>query len=160
DHRRGYLELPSNIFNELDEATIEGWVLWSRLANSFCFYSYGQVGSDLLIKCYGDTPVLEVFAGGLGARRVPGLLRSNLWCHVALVTGKGGLKLYFNGTLVATDRFTGSFSKVDNGGKHYLGRSAWETGVWGNFEGGMDEVRVWVIARTGEQIRDNMFRRL
>jgi signal transduction histidine kinase/CheY-like chemotaxis protein/ligand-binding sensor domain-containing protein/protocatechuate 3,4-dioxygenase beta subunit len=158
DHRRGYLQLPSNIFNELDEATIEGWVLWSRLINSFNFYDYGRRGRSLTIKCRGDTSDLEAGTiGNLGAR---GFLQATQWCHVALVTGKGGEKLYFNGTLVSANRFTDSFSALGTGEFHYLGASAWGDPHWGNFEGGMDEVRVWVTARTGEQIRENMFSRL
>ncbi len=163
DNRRGYIELPGRIFNELDEATVEGWVRWSRLAESFTFYDYGGKEADIFIKCFQDTPDLEasVFAANeTHVSRVPALLQTNQWCHIAMVTGRGGLKLYFNGTLVYADRFTGSFSALKNGLRHYLGKSAWDSGGWGNMEGQMDEVRVWVTERTGEEIRQNMFRRL
>ena len=162
DKRRGYIELPGQIFNELDEATIEGWVLWSRLADNFTFYDYGGKEADIFIRCLGTTPLLEasVFAVNETHVGLAALLQTNQWCHIAMVTGKGGLKLYFNGTLVYADRFTGSFSALKNGQRHYLGKSAWDSGGWGNMEGQMDEVRVWVTERTAEEIRRNMFRRL
>ncbi len=163
DQRRGFIELPPNIFNELDEATIEGWVRWDRFINSFNFYDYGRRNRDLVIKSWENTPNLDATSFPVtsdSARSVPGILRSNQWCHVALVTGRGGMKLYYNGTLVSAGRFTGSFSALENGESHYLGASAWGEPGRGNFEGQMDEVRVWVTARTGEDIRENMFRRL
>jgi signal transduction histidine kinase/CheY-like chemotaxis protein/ligand-binding sensor domain-containing protein/protocatechuate 3,4-dioxygenase beta subunit len=163
DSRRGYIQLPPDIFNELDEATIEGWVRWSTLANSSHFYDYGRKERDLVIKAFGGSSDLEAFLAGDGDwhnQRVPGLLQTNQWCHVALVTGKEGMRLYFNGTMVSANRFTVSFSALKTGEFHYLGGSAWGDPRWGNIEGQMDEVRVWVTARTGEEIRQNMYRRL
>ncbi len=163
DHRRGFIQLPGHIFDELDEATVEGWVRWRDFANSAHFYDYGRKDGDLVIKCAGNSTDLEAFLIGLRSRnnqRVTGILQTNEWIHVALVTGKGGMKLYVNGTLVAADRFTGSFSALENGEHHSLGGSAWGNPRFGNLEGQMDEVRVWVTARTGEEIRTNLFRRL
>jgi signal transduction histidine kinase/DNA-binding response OmpR family regulator/ligand-binding sensor domain-containing protein/protocatechuate 3,4-dioxygenase beta subunit len=163
DQRRGYIELPSQIFNELDEATIEAWVKWNRLAYNFNIYDYGRRDRDLLIKCLNDTPTLEAVLSpitGDSSCTVPSILRSNQWCHIALVTGKAGRRLYFNGVLVNSSRFTGSFSWLQNGDQHYLGKTVWDPGNWGNMEGQLDEVRVWVTARTGDQVRENMFRRL
>jgi signal transduction histidine kinase/ligand-binding sensor domain-containing protein len=92
--------------------------------------------------------------------RVPGLLRTQQWCHVAAVSGKGGMKLYFNGVLVCTNDFTGSFSGLGNGKHFYLGQTVDSRDPPTNFRGAMDEVRVWKVARTEEQIREGMYRRM
>ena len=41
---------------------------------------------------------------------VAGIPFNNQWAHIATVTGKGGVRLYFNGTLIGTNEFTGSLS--------------------------------------------------
>jgi len=43
--------------------------------------------------------------------------------HVAAVTGPGGLRLYLNGMLVATNDYAGSLSSV-GGQSYFLGRLA------------------------------------
>ena len=70
--------------------------------------------------------MLKLLVTGADGQRhrlqVPGLLAPNVWCHVAAVTGSGGMKLYCNGRLVASDSFTGRFSGLP--GRHnYLGKS-------------------------------------
>jgi signal transduction histidine kinase/CheY-like chemotaxis protein/ligand-binding sensor domain-containing protein/protocatechuate 3,4-dioxygenase beta subunit len=163
DKRRGYLELPPNIFNELDEATIEGWVMWDRPAETLIFYDYGRKGSNLTIKSQDNNGTLEAalfLNQDFTAARAPGLLRPKQWYHIALVTGRGGMRLYVNGVQVSASRISSSFSALRNGKEHYLGKNTWGFGSTGDFEGQIDEVRVWVSARTGEQIRENMFRRL
>ena len=159
----GYVRLPPNIFNELNAATIEGWVLWSRLTDNFTFYDYGRRAQNLNIKCFNDGPDLQAnlhATTGVRSGLAPGVLRASEWCHVALVTGKGGMKLYFNGTMVSSKPFSESFSALGNGEQHFLGKDVWRSGSAGNMEGRMDEVRVWVTERTGDEIRATMFQRL
>jgi hypothetical protein len=94
------------------------------------------------------------------------LVVTNEWCHLAAVTGPEGMKLYFNSALVGFNLFTGSFSAIKLRKESYLGRSAWKSSGEGNsandadFQGQMDEVRVWSVARTSEQIRATMFQSL
>ena len=42
DGKNSYVQLPSNIFNELDEATVEGWVKWDRLGMWMRFFDFGR----------------------------------------------------------------------------------------------------------------------
>ena len=175
DQRGGYLKLPPRIFAELDEATIEGWVNWRTVNQPGHFYQYGRVGEDILIKASGPfesvgRPGDLVASAPDHDLSMPGLVRSNQWCHVCLVTGKSGMKIYFNGIKVTSDqfvhsrdfasRFVNSFSSLSGGEFHALGGNAWSGMPLGVMDGMLDEVRVWVTARTGEQIRENMYRRL
>jgi hypothetical protein len=92
---------------------------------------------------------------------VPSLLQTNRWCHIAAVTGRGGMKLYLNGHLIGSDPFTGSFAAIQRYDEAYLGHSAWHLlPADEDFHGQMDEMRVWKVALTEAQIRETMFQRL
>ena len=77
---------------------------------------------------------------------------------MAAVTGRGGMKLYVNGVQVGAAPYEGSFAAIGNGGENYLGRSNWTDNA--DFQGRMDEVRIWSVARTTAQIRATMHRDL
>jgi hypothetical protein len=166
DGTNSFVELPPNIFNDLTEATVEGWVKWRDLGGDWRrFFSYGEHNHDMGIQAFrGDDPTggLNSFIAdhekGLQRLTMPGIIRPDAWCHIAAVFGKGGMKLYFNGVLVATNSYPGSFSAIQNGARFRLGRSVvdGEPGV----NGQLDEVRVWAAARTEEQIRQTLFQRL
>ena len=69
------------------------------------------------------------------------------------------MQLYINGTRVGYNDYPGSFATIDSvGHRNYLGRSNWERNA--DLKGQIDEVRVWSVARTGEQIRADMYRSL
>jgi len=42
DEKDSYVELPPNIFNDLTEATIEGWMKWDRLGHWLRFFDCGK----------------------------------------------------------------------------------------------------------------------
>jgi signal transduction histidine kinase/DNA-binding response OmpR family regulator/ligand-binding sensor domain-containing protein/protocatechuate 3,4-dioxygenase beta subunit len=171
DGASSYVEFPSGIFNNLEEATVEGWVKWNSLRRFSRFFDFGNIGKAIEVCNEANTGNLYLTIGrppfAMGSElklTVPGLIQTNEWCHIALVTGSGGVRLYFNGVLVAKDDETVSFAMVGNGDHNYLGRSNWKgTPDQSNdedFQGQMDEVRVWSTQRTGEQIQANMFLRL
>ena len=156
---KSYVELPPNIFDALTQATVEGWVRWENLEYRR-FFDFGDKGLEMHVR--GDGPQMNFLVTEPGGTRhrieVAGILKKSEWCHVAAVTGPGGAKLYFNGTLVGSHAYTGSFSGF--AGKHnYLGKSNFNT-TDGLFIGAMDEVRVWDHERTAEEIRAGMFQTL
>ncbi len=156
---KSYVELPPNIFDALTQATVEGWVRWEALGYHR-FFDFGDKDLEMYVR--SDGPQLNFLITEPGGTRhrieVAGILRKNEWCHVAAVTGPGGAKLYFNGTLVGSHAYTGSFSGF--AGKHnYLGKEHFNAGA-DTFLGAMDELRVWDHERTAEEIRAGMFQTL
>jgi signal transduction histidine kinase/CheY-like chemotaxis protein/ligand-binding sensor domain-containing protein len=155
-----YIELPSTIFDSLTQATVEGWVKWDSLSSSRRFFDFGDRNREMYVRCDGPQMNFLITDPG-GARHrieVAGILKSGEWCHVAAVSGPGGAKLYFNGTLVGTNEFTGSFSNL-KGTHNFFGKgNARATDP--TFRGAMDEVRVWDHERTPEQIQEQMFKTL
>src|SRR5262249_33965319 len=88
----------------------------------------------------------------------PGLLVSSRWIHLALAMGRRDTRLYANGVLVGTFDSPQAFSRFRTTRHYYFGKSSYTSDP--PLHGEMDELRVWVTARTGEQIRENMFQRL
>ena len=161
----GYVELPPNIFNDLTQATVEAWVRWDDFSGEFKrVFNYGDALRDFSITSLINAPSLWFVVGDaqqqLHQILIPNLLRAQQWCHVAAVSGPGGMKLYLNGALAGTTNYTGSFAGLKNGNHFYLGQTVTTSDPPTNFKGAIDEVRVWNVARTGEQIRDTMFQRL
>ena len=76
------------------------------------------------------------------------------WCHMAAVTGPGGMHFYLNGVEVGHNSYEGSFAALGGGENNYLGKSNWRDNAY--FHGALDEVRVWSTARSGEEIRAGM----
>ena len=92
----------------------------------------------------------------------PNLIRTNQWHHLAVVSGSTGMQLYFDGLLIQTNDYSGSFSAIANGDHNVLGHNNYLDGEdtsTTDTDGQMDEVRVWSRALTGDEIRANMFRK-
>ncbi|MFK8165372.1 MAG: LamG-like jellyroll fold domain-containing protein [Lewinella sp.] len=79
------------------------------------------------------------------------IMNTNQWYHVAAVVDDGAVRLYINGNQQAMRTFSGTPS---NGSSNLtVGESAGFPGrVW---NGILDEIRVWNIARTAAEIADN-----
>ncbi len=165
DGMNSYLELPPNIFNNLDEATIEAWVKWERLGGPGWnrVFNYGSAGHDLSIGTKDSDTLWFVFVDanhGFQEVAVHGVLKLNEWIHVAAVSGKGGMRVYVNGRLAGQNPNPGSFSALKTGELNRLGKSVTENDADPPFQGQLDEVRIWKMARTEEEIRQGMSRML
>jgi signal transduction histidine kinase/CheY-like chemotaxis protein/ligand-binding sensor domain-containing protein len=169
DGTNSYVELPPNIFNHLTEATVEGWVKWRRFRPHSRFFDFGKEGQLMGVYNSSDKPDLsfEISRSNnnpILSIKVPGILSTNEWFHIAAVSSRGGMKLYLNGVLVGSAATnTGSFVWIGSGDRNFLGRSNWRESkpeLNKDFDGQLDEVRVWKSARTGKQIRETMSRRL
>ncbi len=162
------VELPPDIFTNLTEATVEGWLKWKRFAPNSRFFDFGKEGQLMAVRNSGTGPdlVFEISRNNKSPYievLVPGILSTNRWFHIAAVSGPGGMKLYVNGALAGSNTHAGSFAWMGSDEHNYLGRSNWRQSDPGNnedFQGQMVEVRVWKVQRTEDQIRETMFRRL
>ena len=162
DGTGGYVELPPNIFNDLDEATVEAWVRWDDFNGTYKrVFNYGDRLSDMSITTYYDSNSLYFIliggAAGVGYITVPDILNPEEWVHVAGVTGPEGMRLYLNGVLVGSHPHMGSFSQLGNRTRFYLGETVTENDPPSNFAGAIDEVRVWNRARSEAEIQATMF---
>src|SRR5690348_13165946 len=65
DGKGGYVELPPNIFNDLDEATVEGWVKWRRFGSWLRFFDSGSARHNFAVTQAEANPDLqfEIWSG-------------------------------------------------------------------------------------------------
>lgn len=89
--------------------------------------------------------------GGTGSPRF--YLTPNIWQHIALVQGLDSTKVYVNGVLIQSILRTAATINYD--GTQFLRLGRWGGGgrYW---NGSMDEVRMWDIALSQNQIRSRM----
>lgn len=160
DGEGDYVQLPSGAFENLDEATVEMWVKWEVLGYYSQPWGFGsgqtwnvmcltnrEYSNSLQFFIYDDLKLHRILA--------PNVLDRGKWCHIAAVSGPSGMHLYLNGVLIGQHVYPGSFSNIPSGGDAYIGKSHWPTNV--HFCGQLDEVRLWNVARTAEEINTFMF---
>jgi len=97
DGNGSYVELPPNIFNDLTEATVEGWVMWDRIGKWSRFYGYGDEGHSLSIGNRDNSTDLRFQLNH--EVLVPGVMQTNRWIHLAAVSGSRGMQFFVNGVL-------------------------------------------------------------
>jgi signal transduction histidine kinase/ligand-binding sensor domain-containing protein/DNA-binding response OmpR family regulator/protocatechuate 3,4-dioxygenase beta subunit len=173
-----HLELPTNIFHELTETTVEGWVKWDRLEGHGDFFEFRGKNWDMWIThgAYAldgtgptSNPPSDLQAGFAGLEQspfpavgilVPDILRAHEWFHIALVTGHGGMKLFVNGVLAGSYPYTGRFAAITNNlvPAYWVGRDTYPRAR--PMTGQLDEFCVWKTARTAEEIRSDMLTKL
>ena len=85
----------------------------------------------------------------------PNILRRHEWYHIAAVSGRERMKLYFNGILVGENTYSGSASSIPNGDQILFGFSD-KPGKEASFRGLMDEIRLWQMARSPREIQQSM----
>ena len=170
DGSGSYVELPTHIFDNLSNATVEAWVNWDLPAKGDdrdrMFFCVGAEKFSMFVGSHGGTSHLKFIIydarqrrhGAWGDRDAPNMIERGRWYHVAAVSGTDGMKLYFNGALVWDDSYPGSFAQMQKSEQNYLGNSTWAEDTF--FRGQMTEVRVWNVTRTQAQIRENMFTNL
>lgn len=138
--------------------TFEAWIFISSTAPSsnLCIMDYGlnAVGSRNTFAITG-TKGLSFLSGGTNANIGSGTntVPVNQWAHVAFVLNSGTGYLYINGLQVGT----GNLSNVNTpttGTNLKIGDRVPGGNI--RFKGGIDEVRVWNVARTQTEIASSM----
>ncbi|HEX5222447.1 MAG TPA: LamG-like jellyroll fold domain-containing protein [Verrucomicrobiae bacterium] len=164
-----YVELPTNIFQNLTEATVEAWAKWDRFNAYSRVFEFGASFQSMSVFNHANSGDLRFNLYPQFARNTPalmytartnGVLRTNEWVHIAAVSGPGGMLLYVNGVLAVRHTNEACLASIKAEQLNLLGRGLARNPDDRDFFGQMDEVRVWNYRRSAEQIRDNMNRRL
>lgn len=165
DGANDFVEIPENASIRLgqnDPLTVEFWVYLSSRAHDWIklFTKWGRgLGEDdeFAICIYQNHTFgfANTGATGVGSNEP---LPTDTWCHVAFVwnTGENDYRIYMNGEPVLTNpvnpaalRMTGEPLRIGTDGHH----NQW-------FVGRIDEIRIWNVSRSAEEIERDMNRPL
>ena len=156
-----HVELPTTLFHQFSESTIETWVKWEQIHNWARIFDFGREGNAMVLQSEKSSRTLN-FAiydrnGNRHRIQANNAIPIGQWFHVAATCGPQGMALYINGEQVGADTYTGGLEQV-TGGTYYIGRSNWPDDK--PFQGYISEFRIWNAQRTQSQIQRTMQRRL
>lgn len=151
DGANDYVEIADMDFLDLTVAyTFEVWIRpqgFSSLAGILSKYQTNGA-EGYFVRMLQTAPYTGINFDGMST--ASGILSAGKWYHVAAVNDNGTRRLYLNGEL---QQLTGSVSPVVANsdplriGVDYSSRF---------FNGDIDEVRIWNVALTAAQVRENM----
>ncbi|HEX3580210.1 MAG TPA: LamG domain-containing protein [Thermoanaerobaculia bacterium] len=148
----GYIEILADTVLDTPQMTIEAWVSVHDAHNTNLCSSIAGNGYTTgwwLGVC--GTSMRSYFNGG-GSSVTGGTIPADTWVHIAAVTDGTTHKHYINGNLVFQALETATRSTSTRAPR--IGSDPdWDYQV----AGAIDDLRIWSVARTQEQIRDTMF---
>ena len=98
----------------------------------------------------GEELLFGIWGGGWNWAHSGGVPTPGQWYHVVATWGPGGIALYVDGQLAGTNPYTGP---APSSAFNFLGRSSWPSS---EFNGDLDEVRIFRQALTPEQVQADM----
>lgn len=149
----GRVEIPHHAAqNPSDEITIEGWISVEALASTQ--HIIQKLGSWDMAVTPNNSFWAELFLEGgsvvIGSEaEVP----NERWTHFATTYDGHTMKLYLNGELVASEELDEPLD-FSSDASILIGTTQNSAGdVFDHLRGGLNEIRLWNVARTQEQIR-------
>jgi hypothetical protein len=141
--------------------TFEAWVYPEDADDSPVLAKEGGDGLEYWFGTYyggfgvliGDATDADTWGTGLSATRSSGTISTGTWTHIATSWDGSTWTSYQEGVLVGSGSYAGT--PPDTSHPVVLGlNSSWDS-QW--FTGNLRDVRIWNVARTEDEIRDNLF---
>jgi hypothetical protein len=152
--QHGYIEIPADTVLDAPQMTVEAWVsVHDAFGGSNCssIAGNGYTNGWWLGVC-GTT--MRSYFNGSASQKSGGTIPANTWVHIAAVTDGTTRKHYINGELVFSSAETAPRSTSTRPVR--IGSDPdWDYMT----AGGIDDLRIWSVARTQDQIRQTMFAR-
>ncbi len=159
DGEGAYAELPDGLMSGVTSGTVELWVRTDGIKSNARFVDFGGPRQEFYLGIDGGNPDLKLLLTDPSGERhrliVPDVIERGRWMHLAAVADATGVALYFNGVLVATNAQPAGFGGLGSG-DNFLGRAGGSRSRSGFLRGEIDEVRVWSVARSAEEVRSDM----
>lgn len=132
--------------------TVEAWINIPNTIGTKTIFSNHNGGGSTQLNLRVDNDRINAFIGfgTFDVNTNPGSISANTWTHVALVYDDISLKVYINGVLSGTTPVNPSYSIIPSSQNYLIGNSGYFAEI---FTGNMDEIRVWNIAKTEDDIQ-------
>ena len=153
-----YVDMPDGVYFDGD-FTIESWV-YPAIHNSHARlldFGNGEADDNVYLSLSDGTtgqPKLVIYDGATESSLIaPVDLPLDKWSHLAATLSGTSATIYIDGEEVAS----GTISVPNNITRTscYVGRSNWAAD--GYTDGKIDELRIWNVARTQQEIQDHLF---
>ena len=146
-----YVTIPTNAaLDGLTNFTFEAWFRATANGPSFRTLFDKGGGTPYLIAAF---PQVGAFLNGNLVIQAGGSVFQNFWRHFALTGSGNNLTVYLDGQIVGSGSYTSPLSS--NTADLHLGASTAGGPFFDHWSGGIDDVRIWNVARTQQQIDDN-----
>jgi hypothetical protein len=159
DGTEEYVSVPhNNDFNIGDQHTMEAWIFaeeWTGLSWQGSIINKDSQGPDVgfAFRC-GENGILSFVMSVDNVWNevlTPPIMNAKQWHHVAVVINNGSMILYIDGQESANGTYSGT--PIGNASPINIGASPGFGGRF--FNGVIDEVRIWNIARSASEIAGN-----
>jgi gliding motility-associated-like protein len=160
DGTNDFVNLSSNALSSATSFTYEAWVYVRTHKNWARILDMGNgPGISMYLSTSNALTGIPRFAinigGGEQQLNAASPLPINTWKHIAVTLNGTTARLYIDGVQVAQNTsFSLSPASLGNTSINRIGRS--QTASHGYFDGMIDEVRFWNVARTQTQIQQSM----
>jgi hypothetical protein len=149
--QHGYIEIPHDVLLDTPAMTVEAWVSVHDANGTGCssIAGKGYITAWWLGLC-GTT--MRSYFNGSTSLKTGGDMPADptVWIHIAAVTDGTTRRHYINGNLV----FEGAETERSTSAKPVRIGSDYDWDFMA--AGGIDDLRIWKVARTQAQIRDTM----
>ena len=154
DGENDYVSIADDSSLDLNTFTVSLWIKPNGTGGQFIINKGENAVVGVGYRIYLDSTTL--WADTFVPARVysSGTVTIGVWQHIAFTYNGTNQKLYVDGNLVDYDNQSGSLETNDD--PLMLGCRLLNSNESDFFEGELDEVRIWNVARTQTEINDNM----
>jgi hypothetical protein len=139
----------NSVFTGNNQITVEAWINLESYSNLPTIIGNYTGGMQFLLRIDSQKPSFWISNGSfqnvLGTTVIP----LNTWVHLAGTWDGTTMKVYYNGILEGSTLASGTFPSVSN--EVRIGASRTDE----SFDGKLDNVRVWNVAKSGVEINNN-----
>lgn len=131
--------------------------IYNRIISNYTGATIGNYIVDTYNSSFNNGRGLRfvVYSPSLAQFSVENVLTLNEWNHIAITFNNGLVKLYVNGIEVGSSTFPFSSIPTNTSSNFMCFGEDYGVGTAEYFNGKMDEVRVWNVARTSTEIIEN-----
>ena len=156
-----YVLSPYDANFNVNNLTIEAWVYSGNIGSAGTVFEKGALNSQYSLFFTNSRLYFRTYhSSGTGSTQIVRLenqlgLTDNTWHHIAVTYDGSARVIYVDGSSVASDSRSGALNQNTNG--HIIGAyNGASTGAHSRFfNGSIDELRVWNVARTATEISDS-----
>lgn len=141
----------SSLLNNSNFLIVEAWIKVPNVVGTKTIVGnhVGWGGTQFNLRVINNTLNAFLGDGYYGVSSAAGTIVADTWTHVSMVYDDTTLKIYINGVVVGSTSVPSGYSLANTSPQTFIGNSVFGGEI---FQGDIDEVRIWNIVKTVEQL--------